>query len=296
MHTDTVCSLPLCSCLDYSKCCLVYFPSHRCILWHHVYLRPTPILSILYVTYCYRSEYIHYCMYVLMVCFPPDLESFLFFACHLMRQHRKERRPSMDETCQLKWSLLNTATVEAVCYAIMLKDDALKKTVSGMTFVKCKFYFSLHVAVHQTVASVFLCPFMAYSLHRCPVGVWCHLWRVGSDPWQIKVHPVRFTRCQDDHKMTWTLDQSRRLQFNLVWWYLESWNILRESWRYPVFRVTQLVVVLQNWPSAALPCGRCWLEPLVVPSTLTHLLIFIPQKLQIRDLLICWNPAPPSRQ
>ena len=74
-------------------CILILFvhcslPLYRCFILRIVFSEsslytltscvPTPILSILYVTYCYRSECIRYCycMYVLMVCFPPDLESF----------------------------------------------------------------------------------------------------------------------------------------------------------------------------------------------------------------------------
>ena len=78
----------------------------------------TPFIHLI----SYMSEYMHYCMYMFMVCFPPDLESFCF-CLSLDVSSMGKWRPTMDET----WSLFNIAMVEVVYKAMMLKDDASKK-------------------------------------------------------------------------------------------------------------------------------------------------------------------------
>ena len=99
---------------------------------------PTPILSILYVTYCYRSECIRYCycMYVLMVCFPPDLESFfnafrgfLSFLCWT-RNLRQQKGQELQKDSR-QWSFSHFSNV----WRLWVKEDQSR----------VRFYFSLQI-------------------------------------------------------------------------------------------------------------------------------------------------------
>lgn len=84
----------------------------------------TPFIHLI----SYMSEYMHYCMCMFMVCFPPDLESFCFCLSLDVSSMGKWRR-TMDET----WSLLNIAMVEVVYICLQCHDAqrwCLKETVT----------------------------------------------------------------------------------------------------------------------------------------------------------------------